>query len=155
MHNYNQSLRTESPSLLNQGAPKQGCGRWHLTNTGPRKSCAIHRGGVDEANSVFDLPNSRQTLLYFQASAGFPTKESFLVEVRAGNYATWQRLMTTLITKHFPDSDETQKGHMKVNGRELDPRRQHKRSRSKSKWEQSRTHPTTVYQSKKLTTSSS
>jgi len=69
--------------------------------------------GVDEANAIFVLPNSRQTLLYFHAAAGFPTKESFLEAVRAGNYATWPGLTTTLIAKHFPDSDETQKGHMK------------------------------------------
>jgi hypothetical protein len=69
--------------------------------------------GVNEANAIFDLPNSRQTLLYFHAAAGFPTKESFLEAVRAGNYATWPGLTTTLIAKHFPDSDETQKGHMK------------------------------------------
>ena len=69
--------------------------------------------GVDEANAIFDLPNSRQTLKYFHAAAGYPTKESFLEAVRAGNYATWPGLTTTLIAKHFPDSDETQKGHMK------------------------------------------
>jgi hypothetical protein len=69
--------------------------------------------GVDEANAIFDLPNSRQTLQYFHAAAGFPTKETFLEAVRAGNFATWPGLTTTLIAKHFPDSDETQKGHMK------------------------------------------
>ena len=45
--------------------------------------------GVDEANAIFDLPNSRQTLQYFHAAAGFPTKETFLEAVRAGNFATW------------------------------------------------------------------
>jgi hypothetical protein len=44
---------------------------------------------------------------------GFPTKKTFMDAVQAGNYATWQGLTTTLISKHFPDSDETQKGHMK------------------------------------------
>jgi hypothetical protein len=51
--------------------------------------------------------------MYLHAAAGFPVKETFLDAVRAGNYATWPGLMTTLIAKHFPDSDETQKGHMK------------------------------------------
>jgi hypothetical protein len=45
--------------------------------------------------------------------AGFPPKETFLEAVRAGNYATWPGLTTTLIHKHFLDLDETQKGHMK------------------------------------------
>ena len=69
--------------------------------------------GIDGANAIFDLPNSRQTLQYFHAAAGFPTKETFLEAVRAGNFTTWPGLTTTLIAKHFPDSDETQKGHMK------------------------------------------
>jgi hypothetical protein len=30
-----------------------------------------------------------------------------------GNYPTWPGLTTTLILKHFPDLDKTQKGHMK------------------------------------------
>jgi hypothetical protein len=65
--------------------------------------------GVNEANAIFDLPNSRQTLQYFHAAAGFPVKETFLAAVQAGNYVTWPSLMTTLISKHFPDSGERQK----------------------------------------------
>jgi hypothetical protein len=42
--------------------------------------------GVDVANAIFDLPNSRQSLMYFHAAAGFSTKESFTDAVRAGNY---------------------------------------------------------------------
>jgi hypothetical protein len=69
--------------------------------------------GVDEANAIFDLPNTRQSLMYFHAAAGFPVKKTFLDTVHARNYATWPGLTTTLIAKHFPDSDETQKGHMR------------------------------------------
>jgi hypothetical protein len=69
--------------------------------------------GVDVANAIFNLPNSRQSLMYFHAAAGFPTKETFTDAVRASNYTTWPGLTTTLISKHFPDSNETQKGHMK------------------------------------------
>ena len=68
---------------------------------------------VDAANVIFDLPNSRQSLMYFHAATGFPSKETFTDAVIAGKYATWPGLITTLISKHFPDSDETQKGHMK------------------------------------------
>ena len=78
-----------------------------------RESSNQFIAGVDEANAIFNLPNSRQSLMYFHAAAGFPTKESFTDAVRAGNYATWPGLTTTLIAKHFPDSDKSQKGHMK------------------------------------------
>jgi hypothetical protein len=69
--------------------------------------------GVDKANAIFNLPNTRQSLLYHQASVGFPPKETFLAAVQAGNYTTWPGMTTTLIHKHFPDMDKTQKGHMK------------------------------------------
>jgi hypothetical protein len=69
--------------------------------------------GIDEANAIFDLPNTRHSLLYYHALAGFPTKEPFLGTVRAGNYAMWPGLTTTLIANHFPNSEGTQKGHMK------------------------------------------
>jgi hypothetical protein len=69
--------------------------------------------GGDKANAIFNLPNTQQSLLYHHALAGFPPKETFLAAVRVGNYATWLVLTTTLFHKHFPDSDKTQKGHMK------------------------------------------
>ncbi len=69
--------------------------------------------GVKEANAIFDLPNTRQSLLYHHALAGFPPEETFLAAVRAGNYATRPSLTTTLILKHFLDLDKMQKGHMK------------------------------------------
>jgi hypothetical protein len=52
-------------------------------------------------------------MLYYHAAMGFPPKETFLDAVSAGNYTTWPGLMTQLINKHFPDFNETQKGHMK------------------------------------------
>jgi hypothetical protein len=69
-------------------------------------------GILNKANAIFDLPNTRQSLMYLHAVVGFPVKETFLNAVGAGNYATWPGLTTTLIAKHFPDSDEMQKGHM-------------------------------------------
>jgi hypothetical protein len=69
--------------------------------------------GVNAANAIFNLPNTRQSLMYYHALAGFPVKETFMDAVLTRNYATWPGLTTTLISKHFPDSKEMQKGHMK------------------------------------------
>ncbi len=68
---------------------------------------------VGKANAIFDLPITQQSLLYHHALVGFPPKETFLAAEQAGNYTTWPSLTTTLILKHFPDSDKMQKGHMK------------------------------------------
>jgi hypothetical protein len=68
---------------------------------------------VEAANAIFNLPNNQQTVLYYHAVAGFPPKETFCNALQAENYATWSGLTTQLVNKHLPDSDETQKGHMK------------------------------------------
>jgi hypothetical protein len=64
-------------------------------------------------NVIFDLPSTRQSLLWYHAAAGFPTKETFIDAVRAGNYASWPGLTTNMINRHFPDSTETAKEHLK------------------------------------------
>jgi hypothetical protein len=69
--------------------------------------------GIDKANAIFDLPNTRQSLMYLHAAVGFLVKETFLDAVCTGNYATWPGLTTNLISKHFLHSNKTQKGHMK------------------------------------------
>jgi hypothetical protein len=81
---------------------------------------ASNIGGVTErANAIFELPSTRQTILYHHASAGFPVKETFLNAVRAGNYATWPGLTIATLHKYFPNLDETQKGHMKGQRQEI------------------------------------
>ncbi len=69
--------------------------------------------GVNKANTILDLPNTQQSLLYHHAAAGFPPKDTFLDAVQAGNYATWHGLATTLILKPSPNLNKMQKGHMK------------------------------------------
>jgi hypothetical protein len=39
--------------------------------------------GVDKSNTIFNLPNTWQSLLYYHALAGFPPKETFLAAVWA------------------------------------------------------------------------
>ena len=65
---------------------------------------------AEQANVIFDLPSSRQSFLWYHASAGWPPKETFLSAVRHGNYTSWPKLTTTMIHKYMPDSDETIKG---------------------------------------------
>jgi hypothetical protein len=105
---------SEDPILA---APRcQDTGLWKLDLDYKVLSCKYPDQfitGVNKANAIFNLPNTCQSLLYHHASTGFPPKEIFLAAVRAENYATWPGLTATLILKHFPDSDKTQKGHMK------------------------------------------
>jgi hypothetical protein len=64
-------------------------------------------------NVIFDLPSSHKTFLWYHVSAGFPPKEMFNNAICNKNYATWQKLMVTLINRFFPNLDKTVKGLLK------------------------------------------
>ncbi len=56
---------------------------------------------------------SCQTIRYLHVAAGYPTKKTWIKAIRNGNFITWPSLTVANINKHFPESDKTQKGHMK------------------------------------------
>ena len=62
---------------------------------------------------VFELSSTEKTVAYYHAAAGFPTKETWLAAVRAGNYNTWPGLTIKATSKYYPETDKTPKGHMK------------------------------------------
>eukprot|EP00804_Cyclotella_cryptica_P015207 CCRYP_000733-RA/>CCRYP_000733-RA protein AED:0.43 eAED:0.26 QI:0/0/0/1/1/1/3/0/840 len=59
--------------------------------------------------NVCELPSIEQTVGYLHAAAGYPTTTA----IRHGNYSTWPLINTKNVNKHFPQSEETQQGHMK------------------------------------------
>jgi hypothetical protein len=67
----------------------------------------------ETVNVIFDLPSACQTLLWYHAAAGFPTKQTFSNAVRTGNYSTWPGLSAKMIHCHFPNSTKTIRGHLK------------------------------------------
>jgi hypothetical protein len=90
-------------------------GMWML-NLDPETTISnqeVPTASPETLNVIFDLPSARKTFLWYHASTGFPTKETFIDAVRKGNYATWPKLTITLINRYFPDSDKTIKGHLK------------------------------------------
>jgi hypothetical protein len=45
--------------------------------------------------------------------AGFPTKRTWLSAIQHNYYSTWQLINVKNVSKHFPQSEETQQEHMK------------------------------------------
>ena len=41
------------------------------------------------------------------------SKDTWIKAIKAGNYNTWPTINPTIVRRHFPESEETQKGHMK------------------------------------------
>ena len=67
----------------------------------------------EQTISVCNLPSKAEVITYLHAALRFPTKEMLLTATRAGFLTSWPGLNVTVINKHFPESVEMQKGHMK------------------------------------------
>jgi hypothetical protein len=52
---------------------------------------------------------------YLNAAAGFPVKDTWTKAIKAGNFITWPTNILSTVQQHFPESYETQTGHMKNN----------------------------------------
>jgi hypothetical protein len=68
---------------------------------------------VESANSVYELPSTKEMVRFLHAALGYPTKATMLTAAKHGNLVTFPGLTPENISRHFPESDETQKGHMK------------------------------------------
>ena len=68
---------------------------------------------TEPAMNVYALPTTKEVDTFLHAVLGFPTKETMLAAVRAGFLTSCPSLNFTTINKYFPESNETQKGHMK------------------------------------------
>ena len=73
----------------------------------------LPKSSEEAINNVYELPSTKQAVRYLHACAGFPTKATWIKAIRAGNYASWPHLTLKAVQQHFPESDETQQGHMR------------------------------------------
>ena len=64
-------------------------------------------------NSAYKFPSTEQLIQYLNACAGYPTKETWVKAIRAGNYVSWPGLAVKNINKYYPETDETPKVHMR------------------------------------------
>ncbi len=99
------TITTSKPPLL-QRCKKRGAKLWTV-------SAAATDNEWEEVANVYNIPSINQTIKYLQAAAGYPVKDTWVKAINAGNYTTWPGLTATAARRHFPESDETQKGHMK------------------------------------------
>jgi len=69
----------------------------------PLPSEAIH--------NVYELKTQPELIRYLHAAAGFPTKPTWYKAVKNGQFVSWPGLTAAAVAKHFPESEETIKGH--------------------------------------------
>eukprot|EP00804_Cyclotella_cryptica_P003441 CCRYP_002087-RA/>CCRYP_002087-RA protein AED:0.41 eAED:0.41 QI:0/0/0/1/0/0/2/0/284 len=63
--------------------------------------------------NVYDLPSTLGVIRFLHAALGFPTKQTLLAAIRNKQLTTFPGPTVDTVNKHFPDLDETQKGHMR------------------------------------------
>ena len=99
------TITTSEPPML-QGCKKRGAKLWTV-------SAPATNNEHEEVANVYNLLSISQTIKYLHAAAGYPVEETWTKAITAGNYTTWPGLTAPMVHKHFPESDKTQKGHMK------------------------------------------
>jgi hypothetical protein len=75
---------------------------------------SVDKEKQEAAANVYSLPSIPQTIKYLHAAAGFPTIDTCVKAIKSGNYVSWPGLTVKVVNKHFPESIETQQGHMKT-----------------------------------------
>ena len=65
-----------------------------------------------EAFSTYDLPSVEALVIYFNAAAGYPVRDTRLKAIKASNYDSWPGLTYINATNYCPSADEIIKGHM-------------------------------------------
>ena len=68
---------------------------------------------AETINNVYEIPSIEPAIRYLHGAAGFPTKATWLKAIRKGSYLSWPLVNVKNVSKYFPDSEETQKGHMR------------------------------------------
>ena len=61
--------------------------------------------------NVYELRTQPEIVRYYHAAAGFPTKRTWLAAIKNNQYASWTGLTYEGVSKYFPESEETHKGH--------------------------------------------
>ena len=71
--------------------------------TRPPPSDAIH--------NIYELKTHLELVRYYHVAAGFPTKPTWLRAIKNKHFTSCPGLTVEAVTHHFPDSEETSKGH--------------------------------------------
>jgi hypothetical protein len=65
------------------------------------------------AMNLYELPSTKEVIRFQHAALGFPTKATLLTAICHKNIITFPGMTQENVSKFFPESKETQKGHMK------------------------------------------
>jgi hypothetical protein len=69
---------------------------------------------TEAIHSVYKLKTQPKIVRYHHATAGFPTKPTWLKGIKNKQFVSWPGLTTNTVNKHYPELEETHKGHGRI-----------------------------------------
>ena len=66
---------------------------------------------IDAVHNVYELKTQPELIRYLHAAAGYPTKPTWIAAIKNKQFASWPGLTVKAVAKHYPESEETMKGH--------------------------------------------
>ncbi len=67
----------------------------------------------EKALNVYELPSTKEVIRFEHAALGFPSKSTLLEAIRNKNLVTFPGMSADNVNNFFPESNQTQKGHMR------------------------------------------
>jgi hypothetical protein len=66
---------------------------------------------TEALHNVYEVKTQPELIRYLHAAAGYPTKSTWVKAIKNNQYASWPGLTMEAVSKYFPESDKTHKGH--------------------------------------------
>jgi hypothetical protein len=82
-----------------------------IFNRPPTKFLPDQPPPKEAIHNVFELKTTPELVRYHHVSAGFPTKPQWIAAIKNKHFASWPGLSVDAAWRHFPELDETHKGH--------------------------------------------
>ena len=67
---------------------------------------------LQQANSVYDLPSTKEAVKWMHATCGYPVKSTWLKATKAGNFTGWPIINERMVAKYYPETTKTPKSHL-------------------------------------------
>ncbi len=82
-----------------------------IVNQPPTEFLPARPPPTDAIHNVYKLKTQPELVRYYHTPAGFSTKPTWLKAIENKQYASWPDLSIEAVTPHYPDTEETPKGH--------------------------------------------
>ena len=82
-----------------------------LVNCPPTEFLPARPPPIGAIHNVYELKTQPELIRYYHAAAGFPTKPTWLIVIKNKQFASWPGLTGDIFNRHYPDTEETPKGH--------------------------------------------